>query len=80
MAVCRLMENLPEPNFEITFYESKVKICYPCDKDIQIEWPDGRKESYMKQTESLDPSHPLCEKWIQFLEDRKEYLKLNEEI
>ena len=38
-AVCRLMENLPEPNFEMSFHESKVKICYPSDKDIQIEWP-----------------------------------------
>ncbi len=78
-AVCRLMENGPDPNFDMTLYASGVRFCYHAIKGIRITWPPaggGKTEQYSAQTLCLDPHHELAEEWSLFLREKQRLVKL----
>lgn len=78
-AICRLMENSPDANFDMTLYANGVRFTYHAVKGIKIIWPPsalGKTEQYSVHTLSLDPSHELAFEWKLFLRERERLLKL----
>ena len=76
-AVCRLMENGPEPNFEMTVYSNGAKISYHASKGIKIFWPNnGQVEQYSSQTLKLDKNHVLFNEFQIFLTEKERLSQL----
>merc|ERR1719232_1110006 len=77
-AVCRLMENGPDPSFEMTFYASQVRFSYDSAKGIRIFEPSSnRVDQYALQTRELDPSHDYAREFKQFLSERETAMALD---
>ena len=76
-AVCKLMENDPNPDFHMDFYEDGIKICCREDRERKIFISENR---YVVDYGEFSVPIQYHQKWKIFLDKRKEMLKKYEAL
>jgi serine/threonine protein kinase len=79
--ICRLMENGPEANCEVSFYADGPRFTYSSTKGIRVTRSSPAvAEQFSTNTLALDPSHELACEWRVFRETHERILRLEKQL